>query len=109
MRRIINIDGKDVPFAASAATVIYYRNTFNADLIRDFNKLNEQGTEQLSTDVVETFSRLAYTMAKQANSAIPETVEEWLDSFDVFPIQDIFPEISDLWAKSLGTTVIPKK
>lgn len=80
MRRIINIDGKDVPFAASAATVIYYRNTFNADLIRDFNKLNEQGTEHLSTDVVETFSRLAYTMAKQANSAIPETVEEWLDS-----------------------------
>ena len=37
MRRIINIDGKDVPFAASAATVIYYRNAFNADLIRDFN------------------------------------------------------------------------
>ena len=103
MRIIINIDGKDVPFAASAATVIYYRNAFNADLIRDFNKLNEQGTEQLSTGVVETFSRLAYTMAKQA------TVEEWLDSFDVFPIQDIFPEISDLWAKSLGTTVVPKK
>ena len=108
MRKNIHIDGRDVPFTASAATAIYYRNRFNEDLIRDFKKLSDNGVA-LSTDVIETFSRLAYIMAKQANSTIPDAVDEWLDTFNVFPIEEIFPQISELWALSLGTTVVPKK
>jgi hypothetical protein len=40
-------------------------------------------------------------MARQADPSIPGNVDDWLDSFDAFPIQDFVIEVVSLWADSL--------
>ena len=46
---------------------------------------------------LEVFENVAYIMAKQGDSSIPNTIDEWLDSFDTFSIYLILPEIIELW------------
>ncbi len=48
-------------------------------------------------------------MAKQADETIPEDMWDWLDGFEVFSYEEVYTEIMDLWANSLGTTVEIKK
>ena len=40
---------------------------------------------------------LLYTMAKHADPAIPDDVEEWLDGFNTFSIYQVLPELIKLW------------
>ena len=55
------------------------------------------------------FLHLAYTMAKQADSSIPNDCNDWLDEFSVFPIEEVFPEVIDLWQTSIQTLDKGKK
>ena len=53
---------------------------------------------------------MAYIMAKHADKdAVPSSVEEWLDSFEVFSIYQVLPEILTLWNLNTLTTAKPKK
>ena len=56
------------------------------------------------------FENVAYIMAKHADKdAVPSSVEEWLDSFEVFSIYQVLPEILTLWNLNTLTTAKPKK
>ncbi len=46
---------------------------------------------------LEMFENIAYTMAKHADPAIPDDVEEWLDGFKTFSIYQVLPELIRLW------------
>lgn len=113
--RNIEIDGKAVPFKASAAIPRIYRLRFGRDIFADIGKLSESVSEnnpaesRLSGELLGVFEDVAYTMAKYADPAIPETVEEWLDGFDVFSIYLILPQIIALWNLNNQTTVESKK
>ena len=113
--RNIEIDGKAVPFKASAAIPRIYRLRFGRDIFADIGKLSEGVTQnnpaesRLSGELLGVFEDVAYTMAKYADPAIPETVEEWLDGFDVFSIYLILPQIIALWNLNNQTTVESKK
>lgn len=113
MRKVINIGGVDVAFKATAATTVKYRNKFGKDMIREMTKLQAEYKENnitaYSAETLETFFRLAYIMAKQANPNITDDPDEWLDGFDVFPINVVFPQIMELWQNSLQTTEVAKK
>lgn len=53
---------------------------------------------------------MAFLMAKHATpSAVPDTVEEWLDGFETFSIYEIFPVIVDLWSANMQTLATSKK
>lgn len=106
------IDNKEVKFKATASTAIKYRERFNSDLLKDLLSLYnayDMNATNLTYEQLETFLRLAYTMAKQADSSIPDNAEDWLDEFDVFPIEEVFPQILDLWQSSIGTIETSKK
>lgn len=112
MERIINIDGKDVKFKATAATLRLYRMKFRRDLMVDLMKISEKaGKKNKNLDVIdlELFENAAYIMAKQADNSVPDTPEEWLDGFDTFAIRDILPGIMELWSDNMETMSDSKK
>ena len=113
--RNIEIDGRQVPFKASAAIPRIYRLRFGRDIYADIGKLSESVEEndpaqsRLSGEMLGVFEDVAYTMAKYADPDIPETVEDWLDGFSVFSIYLILPEIVKLWNLNTATLAESKK
>lgn len=125
MDRTLSIDGKDVRFRATARTPRLYRMLIGRDMIRDMNQLRksynkvvsieENATEEEKQDAqfsmidLELFENAAYIMARHANPDIKESVDEWLDEFNMFSIYHILPELLKLWAMNEATTSTPKK
>lgn len=111
----IEIDGRLVPFKASATVPRLYRLKFGRDIFSDIDKLIEatqDGDAEASTLTIESltiFEDVAYTMAKYADDSIPDTTEEWLDGFNVFSIYFILPQIVELWRLNNQTAVESKK
>ena len=114
MTRTIEIDGKQVPFKASAAIPRIYRVKYGRDIFQDLRKLekalNENAAEDSNLDLfsLETFENIAYLMAKHADPSLPDSAEEWLDEFSVFSIYQVLPQIIDLWGLN-GQTPAPAK
>lgn len=111
MERTITIDGKPVKFKCTAGTVRAYRQLFTRDLLVDIQRLQslKEDSDDLSGEALEVFERIAYTMAKQADDTIPDDVDEWLDSFEMFSVYKALPEIIKMWALSQTTLSTPKK
>ena len=115
MTKVIEIDGRKVPFKASAAIPRIYRVRYGRDIFKDLMKLekamNENTEEDSSLDLfsLETFENIAYLMAKHADPSLPDTAEEWLDEFSVFSIYQVLPEIIELWGLNLQTQSSAKK
>ncbi len=113
--KVIEIDGKDITFKASAAIPRLYRIKYGRDIFKDLSKLekemNSSKAEDSSLDVfsLETFENIAYLMAKHADPTVPDTAEEWLDEFAVFSIYQVLPEIIDLWGLNMQTQASSKK
>lgn len=110
MRKTITIAGKDVELKATASTIRKYRNWFGRDLMVDFKKITKTAANgvEVTTDVIEIIEDLTYVMARQADPSIPGNVDEWLDSFDAFPVQDFAIDVVALWAESLRVKIEPK-
>jgi len=113
--KTIAIDGKMVEFKASAAIPRLYRIKFRRDIFQDIQKLAKAYEETIDKDKIfqivdlEIFENMAYIMAKHANPDIPNTIEEWLEQFNVFSIYEILPVILELWNLNQETLVISKK
>ena len=111
----IEIDGKQVPFKASAAIPRIYRIKFNRDIYKDLSALEKsigEGNEKesnLDLFSLEMFENIAYVMAKHANPGIPDSPEEWLDEFNTFSIYQILPQLIELWGLNVKTDVEAKK
>lgn len=113
--RTIEIDGRPVPFKASAAIPRIYRLKFGRDIFADIDRLmaamDKQSPEGSDLDLITLgiFEDVAYTMAKYADPEVPETPEEWLDGFNMFSIYFILPQIIELWQLNNKTEVKSKK
>ena len=113
--RKVEIDGKQLPFKASAAIPRIYRIKFNRDIYKDLRSLEKavgEGDEEnsnLDLFSLEMFENIAYVMAKHADPNIPDTPEEWLDEFNTFSIYQVLPSIIELWGLNVQTEVESKK
>lgn len=122
----IEIDGKDVVFAASAAIPRIYRIQFKRDIFQDMAKIekavkksqdkqkeNEVSESDIPIEDLEMFENVAFVMAKHAaqkkGQDFPENVYDWLDQFNTFSIYTILPEIVKLWNLNQQTQVESKK
>lgn len=111
----ISIDGKEVPFKASAAIPRIYRIKFQRDIYRDLASL-EKAIDKESADAsnldlfsLEMFENIAYVMAKHADPSIPDSPEDWLDEFNTFSIYQVLPQIIELWGLNVATDIESKK
>ena len=113
--KTIEIDGKQVPFRASAAIPRIYRSRFQRDIYRDLASLEQsvgkENAEASGLDMfsLEMFENIAYVMAKHADQSIPDTPEDWLDEFNTFSIYQVLPKIIELWGLNVQTDVESKK
>lgn len=109
------IDGKQVPFKASAAIPRIYRIKFGRDIYKDLRELektvgdNKEEASNLDTFSLEMFENIAYIMAKHADPSVPNSPEEWLDEFNTFSIYQILPQIIELWGLNVQTEIQSKK
>lgn len=111
----VEIDGKQIPFKASAAIPRIYRIKFNRDIYKDLRLLEDalgnadEENSNLDLFSLEMFENIAYVMAKHADSNIPDTPEEWLDEFNTFSIYQVLPSIIELWGLNVQTDIESKK
>ena len=111
----VEIDGKQVPFKASAAIPRIYRIKFNRDIYKDLRSLEKavgDGDKQnsnLDLFSLEMFENIAYVMAKHADPSIPDSPEDWLDEFNTFSIYQVLPQIIELWGLNVATDIESKK
>lgn len=122
----IEIDGKDVVFAASAAIPRIYRIQFKRDIFQDMAKIeksvkksqdkqkeNQVSESDIPVEDLEMFENVAFVMAKHAaqkkGQDFPNNVYDWLDQFNTFSIYTILPEIVKLWNLNEQTQVGSKK
>ena len=111
----IEIDGREVPFKASAALPRIYRARFGRDIITDFDGImtemagEDPSLSSLTPQTLERFEDIAYTMAKYADPTIPESAEDWLECFNTFSIYLIFPQLTELWGLNTRTEAEAKK
>lgn len=98
MEKTIKIGDQEVKFKATGATMRIYRQIFQRDILKDMEELTKQHEgETLSAEALIMFENIAYVMAKQADSEIPDEPDEWLDQFDMFSVYTILPQIIELW------------
>jgi len=115
LTKTLEIDGKQVPFRASAAIPRIYRIKFNRDIYKDLRALEKaigNGDEEksdLDLFSLEMFENIAYVMAKHADANIPDSPEEWLDEFNTFSIYQVLPKLIELWGLNVATQVESKK
>jgi len=115
IKKEIEIDGKAVPFRASATVPRLYRAQFKRDIFKDILKLeksikeNSEDASGIPIDDLWMFENVAYIMAKHADYSQPDTVEDWLDQFNTFSIYEVLPQILELWDINLHTESESKK
>lgn len=70
----------------------------------------EDGVEVIDFDKldIDLFYDIAWVLAKTADDTIPP-VENWLDGFDEFPIEEIMPKLMDMVTKSIASSASKKK
>ena len=116
IEKTLTISGIEVKFKASAAVPRMYRARFGRDILVDFQSLESAYAENADKDAsnisvlnLEIFEDIAYIMALHADPNIPESIDEWLEQFEMFSIYDIMPEIIKLWNRNQHSESKAKK
>lgn len=112
LEKIIKVGEVDIKFRSSATIPRLYRMKFKRDIFKDLSILEKSFSESGGTFEItdlEIFENVAYIMAYHADKSIPESIDDWLDQFEMFSIYEILPEILELWGANLETEVQSKK
>lgn len=116
IKKNIVIDGREIPFKASAAVPRLYRLKFGRDIYRDFASLQtnveEEDAEKSGLDIesLEVFENIAFIMAKHADpDNVPDTPDDFLEQFNTFSIYEILPQLIELWGLNTATQIESKK
>lgn len=117
LEKTIYIDNKAVKLKATAALPKRYKAQFGRDYFADLMKVAKvfgKGAERnlgiqdisfasLDHMDMEVFYDIIWTMAKTADRTIPDPLE-WLDGFEVFPLNEIMGEVKDLLTDTMPTS-----
>lgn len=108
MRKEITIGNESVEMAASAATPFLYQKVFHEDLLRSMQKDPEN---------VSTYIRLAFVLAKQADTPLAEMLQgkvteesfvEWLDQYETMDLMEAVADVLQLYQESKKGSSVPK-
>lgn len=102
MEKTLQIDGKQVHFKCTAGTMLRYRNQFNREFMSDISKLSTVSKTNPEGLTLSPFYDIVWVLAKTADSSIPDQIA-WYDSFDSFPIIDVFLQLEGLVMACLKT------
>ena len=97
MEKVITISGRDVRFKSTASLPLRYKAQFGRDLFADLDRKKDDPIDS------EAFYNMIWTLAKIADDSIPPLLE-WVDTFESFPVFEIFNKVGDLVTKTMRTT-----
>ena len=119
MEKVIQICGRDVGFKAAASLPVRYYNATGRDLFVDLQTLAD-GTEPVAAkpklgkkkpeDAQFKLNRdwntmvlygILHTMARAYDDSASPNLEDWIDSFEAFPVFAVFGELKPLLNASL--------
>lgn len=116
MEKTLKVDGRDVRFKVTGGTTTRYKSYFGRDLFDDLLEMIpniEKYQKGESTDNIpvedlkginfDLFFDLVWVFAKTADDDVPDKLT-WLDTFDEFPVLDIFMDLQELLEKSLAVS-----
>lgn len=103
MEKTLVIDSKEVTFKGTGALPLRYKMQFGKDYFAEISKMGNNKKVDAGQIDMEVFFNLAWVMAKTADKNIPSPLE-WFDSFDSFPMDEVFPEIQDILINVMQTT-----
>lgn len=117
MESKVKLGDQEVRLISSGATPILYKNAFKRDFFEDFSGVMEvaevasnaeEGQEMkallpmFKNGQITKLYNFVWVYAKNADNSIAP-LDEWLDTFDEFPIFDIMAELMNLMMASITT------
>lgn len=102
MIKTLTIDGKEVTFKSTGGTMMRYRNQFNSEFLTDLSALSKVTKEDFSLFTCKSIEQIIWVLAKTANSSVPDP-QTWYDSFDEFPIYEVWGQLQDMLTASFKT------
>lgn len=110
----IMIDGIEVALHSSGATYIQYKSEFGLDLFKEFAKF-EKTEDEPDGSAIESLTRAAYVMAKQAyyiehaaGEPFPSFID-WCDQFSFLGLAKDIPKVAPILMADRQTTEEAKK
>ena len=61
--------------------------------------------EDLAMDDLTVIYSLLWVMAKTADNGVPNSLLDWVESFEIFPIQDIIKKVTPLIASAFSSSI----
>lgn len=116
MYKSVNIGEKVVNLLANAATPVRYKMVFRQDLMVELNQINKATRDD--AEVTDIISRLAYVMARQADSkdenfdmgkANADDYIDWLEEFGPTDFLRASEAIIELYFGDMRGNSKPKK
>lgn len=117
MQKTIKFGNQEFKLVSSGKTPIIYSNFMRRDFFKDFSeviKFAEQASQEkeegadmktvismFNSGLILKFLDFTWCYAKNADGSIPE-IDEWLGSFEEFPILDILEDVIQLMMTSLS-------
>lgn len=109
MEKTLTIGGKAVRFKCTGGFLIRYKQLTGRDPLKDVYEISESLNHKKGKEInFENFNLnviydLVWVLARAADSDVPDLLQ-WLDSFDEFPIIDVFMQLQDLILQSFQST-----
>lgn len=112
MKKVINIEGRDIAFASNGFTLFLYKREFKKDFLSEIIKLaggiEDNKNNDINIEKIDAIFEFCYICAKTANSDLG-SFEDWLSSFDEpFTLLNFADEIIELIASNIKTTATSK-
>lgn len=115
MKKIINIEGRDIAFASNGATLLLYKKEFKKDFLKEIISMSKTNLKKQKVNandvdlgIVDTVNEFAYICAKTADKNIGGH-EDWLASFDSPTVLfEHMEAIMSLIGNGMETSVEPK-
>lgn len=113
MVKTIEIGGREIIFAANAATPYRYKQLFKEDLFVLFQSSSKKSEDE-NMVLAEVVMKLAFIMAKQAEKAdmnhlSEDDFVEWLEGFAPMDLVIVSEEILNFYMSTTNGTLVPKK
>lgn len=97
MKKLLNIDGKEIILSSNGAAPIIYKKEFKRDFFADLVKLADQ--DNFDFEVVYNFF---YVFAKIGNKDIAD-FENFFSQFDNFAIGDYITDVVEIATSCIST------
>jgi len=104
MEKKIKIAGQDVGFKAPASFPIRYKNATGRDFFADLGAMQEVASGDLQVFDSSVLYDIVHVAARIYDENVPADLVDWLDTFNEFPILEVFHKLEPMLMASMKSS-----